>query len=80
MEKKNTLRVYFGIKASTLKTFAQSNNLNFLPPNKRDLSNSELGQLITNATLYLECWMTVAQIKKLIAEEGNRKAFFSEYQ
>jgi len=24
--------------------------------------------------------MTVAQIKKIIAEEGNRKAFFSEYQ
>jgi len=70
----------FGIKASTLKTFARSNNLNFLPPNNRELSNRELGELITDATLYLECWMTVAQIKKLIAEEGNRKAFFSEYQ
>jgi len=70
----------FGIKASTLKTFAQSNNLAFLPPNSRDLSNSELGQLITNATLYLECWMTVAQIKKLIAQEENRKVFFSEFE
>jgi hypothetical protein len=70
----------FGIKASTVNTFVRSNNLNFLPPNNRDLSNSELGQLITGATLYLECWMTVAQIKTLIAEEGNRKAFFSEYQ
>ena len=70
----------FGIKASTLKAFAQSNSLTFLPPNNRDLSNSELGQLITNATLYLECWMTVAQIKQLIAKEGNRKAFFSEFQ
>jgi hypothetical protein len=70
----------FGIKASTLKTFAQSNSLTFLPPNSRDLSNSELGQLITDATLYLECWMTVAQIKKMIAKEGNRKAFFSEYE
>jgi hypothetical protein len=70
----------FGIKASTLKTFAQSNSLTFLPPNSRDLSNSELGQLITNATLYLECWMTVAKIKQLIAKEGNRKAFFSEFQ
>ena len=70
----------FGIKASTLKTFAQSNSLTFLPPNSRDLSNSELGQLITNATLYLECWMTVAKIKQLIAKEGNRKAFFSEFE
>ena len=70
----------FGIKASTLKAFAQSNSLTFLPPNSRDLSNSELGQLITNATLYLECWMTVAKIKQLIAKEGNRKAFFSDFE
>jgi len=70
----------FGIKASTLKTFARSNSLTFLPPNNRDLSNSELGQLITDATLYLECWMTIAQIKKLIAQEENRKVFFSEFE
>jgi len=70
----------FGIKASTLKAFAQSNGLTFMSPNSRDLSNSELGQLITNATLYLECWMTVAQIKKLIAQEENRKVFFSEFE
>ena len=70
----------FGIKASTLKTFAQSNSLTFLSPNSRDLSNSELGQLITNATLYLECWMTVSKIKQLIAKEGNRKAFFSDFE
>ena len=70
----------FGIKASTLKAFAHSNSLTFLPPNNRDLSNRELGQLITDATLYLECWMTVAKVKQLIAKEGNRKAFFSEFQ
>ena len=70
----------FGIKASTLKTFANSNNLTFLPPNSRDLSNKELGQLITDATLYIECWMTVAQIKQMIAEKENRKAFFSEFE
>ena len=29
---------------------------------------------------YLECWMTVAKIKELIAREENRKAFFSEYE
>jgi S1-C subfamily serine protease len=70
----------FGIKASTLKTFAQSNSLTFMSPNNRDLSNRELGQLITNATLYLECWMTVAQIKQMMAQEKNRKAFFSEFE
>ena len=70
----------FGIKSSTLKTFANANGLKFLPPNNRDLSNKDLGQLITEATIYLECHMTVAKIKRMIAEETNRKAFFSEYQ
>ena len=70
----------FGIKSSTLRTFAHSNNLRFLPPNNREMSNSELAQLINKGTVYLECWMTVAKIKKMIAEANNRKAFFSEYQ
>jgi len=72
--------VHFGIKSSTLKTFASANGLRFLPPNNRDLSNKQLGQLITSGTVYLECHMTIAKIKKMIAEANNRKAFFSEYQ
>ena len=72
--------VHFGIKSSTLKTFASANGLRFLPPNNRDLSNKELGQLITSGTVYLECHMTIAKIKKMIAEANNRKAFFSEYR
>ena len=70
----------FGIKSSTLKTFANSNGLKFLPPNRREMSNQDLGKLITNGTVYLECWMTVAKIRQLIAQENNRKAFFSEYR
>jgi S1-C subfamily serine protease len=69
----------FGIKSSTLKTFASANGLTFLPPNDRDLSNKDLGKLITDGTVYLECFMTVAKIKRMIVEEANnRKAFFSE--
>ncbi len=70
----------FGIKSSTLKTFANANGLKFLPSNNRELSNKELGQLIMEATIYLECYMTVAKIKKMIAEKENLKAFFSEYK
>jgi hypothetical protein len=70
----------FGIKSSTLKTFASANGLKFLPPNNKDLSNKDLGQLITEATIYLECHMTIAKIRRMIAEEKNRKAFFSEYK
>ena len=70
----------FGIKSSTLRTFANSNNLNFLPPNLNEMTNKDLGQLITEATVYLECWMTIANIRKMIAQSENKKAFFSEYR
>ena len=72
--------IHFGIKSSTLKTFASANGLDFLPPNNKKLSNKDLGKLITEATVYLECHMTVAKYNKLITEANNRKAFFSEEQ
>ena len=70
----------FGIKSSTLRTFANANGLKFISPNRRDLSNKDLGELITSGTVYLECFMTVAKIKKMLAEADNRKAFFTEPQ
>lgn len=70
----------FGIKSSTLKTFANANGLNFLAPNNTELSNKDLGKLITSATIYLECHMTGAKIKKMISEANSQKAFFSKYQ
>ena len=72
--------IFFAVKSSTLKTFASSNGLSFLPPNNRPMSNKDLGQLITEATVFLECWMTVAKIKQIIAQEENRKAFYSEFK
>jgi len=72
--------VHFGIKSSTLKTFASANGLSFIPPNNRDFSNKELGKLITEGTVYVECHMTLAKIKKMIAEMENKKAFFSEHK
>ena len=72
--------VHFGIKSSTLKTFANSNSLKFSSPNYLELSNKDLGKLITDATVYLECHMTVANIKKMMAEANNQKAFFSEFK
>ena len=72
--------VHFGVKSSTIKTFANANGLKFQPPNNRDLSNKELGELITNGTVFLECHLTIAKIKKMIAEANNRKAFYNEYK
>ena len=70
----------FGIKSSTLKTFANANGLQFQSPNNKSLTNKQLGSLITDATIYLECFMTVAKIKKMIADEESRKAFFDQTQ
>ena len=72
--------VHFGIKSSTLKTFANANGIKFLKPNINDLSNKELGQLIMKSTVYVECHMTVAKIKKMIADAENKKAFFKDVQ
>ncbi len=70
----------FGIKSSTLRTFANANEINFLAPLNEKMSNKELGKLITEATVYLECWMTIANLKKMLFQEQNLKAFFSKYR
>ena len=72
--------IFFGVKSSTLKTFANAKGITFLPPNHREMSNENLSKLITEATVYLECWMTVAKIKQIIAQEENRKAFYSKHK
>ena len=72
--------IFFAVKSSTLKTFAGSNALSFLAPNNRPMSNKDLGQLITEGTVFLECWMTVAKIKQIIAQDENRKAFYSKFK
>lgn len=71
---------FFGVKSSTLTTFAKAHKVNFLPPNTHDMSDEDLGELITEATVFLECWMTIAKIKQMIADEENRKAFYSEHK
>ena len=70
----------FGIKSSTVKTFIESNDIIFKIGSKKYLSNEQLSSLITNATIYLECWLTVADIKQIIAQDESRKAFYSKYR
>ena len=72
--------IHFGIKSSVLKTFANSKELNFLPPNRREISEKKLGELISDSTTYLECWMTGAKIKKMITKADSKKAFFSKFK
>ncbi len=70
----------FGIKASVLRIFANANGIKFLPPNRREMRKKDLGKLITEGTIYLDCWMTGKQIKKIIASnKKSQKAFYSEF-
>ena len=70
----------FGIKSSTLRTFVSSNRIKLNNPNSKVLSKSELRDLIFGGTVYLECFMTYGNIKKLIEAQSSQKAFFSEYK
>ena len=40
------------------------------------MKKKDLGELITKATIYLDCWMTGKDLKALIAsQETSQKAF-----
>ena len=70
----------FGIKSSTLRSFASSNNLILKDPTNEVLSKKELGKLIIDATIYIECSMTLAKLEQLIeAEEISNKALFKKF-
>ena len=70
----------FGIKSSTLRAFANSNGTYFKYPNTHEMTNVELGELITDATVFLECHMTMVKINKIIDEiEKNRKAIYQSF-
>ncbi len=71
----------FGVKSSTLRAFANSNGINFTYPNTRDLTNAKLGEVITEGTVFIECHMTLANIKKIFSEiEKNKKAIYEKYK
>ena len=78
--KKNKMRVLGIEPCYDIAKKANANGLKFLPPNKKDLTNKELGELIINGTVYLECFMTIAKIKKMLKDQNNRKAFFNTYK
>ena len=80
LDKKEVESFNFGIKSSTLNIFAKSNNFNFDQPNLRKLETSELGKLITNSTVYLECLMTIAELNNLIENDTNKALFVKEQE
>jgi len=69
----------FGIKSSVLKTFINSFNVSYGEHNESEKSNKELGKIITESTVYIECWMTKSKISELIKLNDTQKAFFSNF-
>lgn len=70
----------FGIKNSTLKTFADANKIKFKTPSMFNFFKPELTELINQGTVYIECWMTGAKLKKLLKKKNSLKAFYSKYK
>ena len=55
----------FGIKANIVSNLLTSNDIITGTPNTKIVSQSELSKTVSNATYYLSCWMTMAQIQKM---------------
>ena len=58
--------VNFGVKANVVINILESENIKFPSPNEDVISAKKLGEMITDGTYYLSCWMTLAQIEKMI--------------
>ncbi len=59
----------FGIKTSVVMNLLQGNNVKVKNPNRSKMKKSDLVQVMSDATYYLSCWMTMAQIKKMRSEK-----------
>ena len=55
----------FGIKSNVVANLLESNGISFQEANKTPLSNTDLGKLVSGATYYLSCWMTMAQAREM---------------
>jgi len=55
----------FGVKSSVLESFLQGNDVDYDTGSDKIIPKRRLAKKITNNTLYLSCWMTMAQREKM---------------
>ena len=55
----------FGIKASVVRNLLEANNITLDSGFLNTIKQDELGELVAEATYFLSCWMTTAQIKNM---------------
>ena len=65
----------FGIKATVLRNLLDANRIPYLSANKEKISSRALSKQVTDGTVFLSCWMTRDQIRKM---ERN-KVMFEEF-
>jgi S1-C subfamily serine protease len=55
----------FGVKASAVKNLMEGNGVPFKAPNTEVPTRQDLSRQATDGTVFLTCWMTMAQIEKI---------------
>ena len=63
-------------KFKSLKSFLKSNSIDLARPKEDQMPTSELAKLATNATVYVECWMSLQAILEIIEKGESKKAFY----
>ena len=62
----------FGVKSSVVKSFTNANLINLIEINNEEISKQDIGKKILDATVYVDCWMTIAKIEEM----KTMKTFF----
>jgi hypothetical protein len=65
----------FGVKSSVVEAFLQGNSVAYRTGVEATVSRSDLAAKVSNNTLYLSCWMTMAQIEQMIEHKVMFKDF-----
>jgi S1-C subfamily serine protease len=55
----------FGVKSSAVRNLMEGNGIPFKSPNTEVVSKRKLSQIATDGTVFLTCWMTLAQIEQM---------------
>ena len=66
----------FGIKSSVLNSFVRANGINISNQTNVEMSKKDLGNLITDATIYIDCLMTEARYEEV--QSLNQKVLYKK--
>jgi len=66
----------FGVKASAVRNLMEGNGVPFKAPNTEVPSRQDLSKQATDGTVFLTCWMTMAQVEKL----RSKKVMFEDLE